>query len=156
MRRLRNFIVIILALVLIQACAEQHHTPIDPSDELRTNWDEFIVAWEAEDAEKCAQLYLEDGINIPNEAKENKGKEEIKAFYEFLFGMNRSSKYRHKINSVSYTESQATEYGNFEVDWVRNDSTEWTYKARSVTHWTKTDEGDWKIALFLFNKPPEN
>ena len=87
--------------------------------------------------------------------EKNKGRDQIREFYNMLFASNISSNYEHQINSLSTSSNTAIEYGAFKVDWVRNDSSTWTYHARTVTHWIKSNEGEWQIQMFLFNNPPE-
>lgn len=142
-------------LMAISACNSR---VVDPSQEIqpkiRKNWDQFINAWESEDATACASFYTDEGINVPPSAKANEGKKAIESFYKFLFDNNISSKYTHTIIDIDGDESQVIEYGKFSVDWMRNDSTEWTYYARTMTQWIN-DNGTWKIDKFLFNNPPE-
>jgi uncharacterized protein (TIGR02246 family) len=135
-------------------CAEVPIVPADPTPEIRTQWDRFITHWENEAADSLAAFYTEDGINVPPEFAVNRGREAIAAFYALLFENNRSSEYTHRIESLSYADDMAIEYGSFTVDWVRNDSTTWTFRARSLTHWTRTADGDWQIAALIFNSPP--
>jgi uncharacterized protein (TIGR02246 family) len=135
-------------------CAEAPATTPDPTQDIRAQWDRFVLHWENEAADSLAAFYTEDGINVPPELAPNQGREEIQAFYDFLFNNNLSSEYEHRIESLAATGNQAVEYGTFTVDWVRNDSTTWTFQGRSLTHWTRTVDGDWQIAAFLFNTPP--
>ena len=121
--------------------------------ELRNNWDEFIEGWESEDARKCASFYLEDAINLPPGAKVNEGRDEIETFYNFLFDIHLSADYNHEIKSIEGNNTDIIEYGSFQVDWVRNDSTSYSYHARTLTHWKNSTSG-WKIAKFIFNNPP--
>ncbi|NNF33353.1 MAG: nuclear transport factor 2 family protein [Saprospiraceae bacterium] len=131
---------------------------VDVSEEIqpliRKNWDQFIEAWESEDASACATFYTDDGINVPPAVKINNGKKDVESFYKFLFDNNISSKYTHTILDMDGDDTQVIEYGKFSVDWMRNDSTEWTYHARTMTHWVN-ENGTWKIDKFLFNNPPE-
>lgn len=104
-------------------CAEVPIRPADPSAEIRQQWDRFITHWENEAADSLAAFYTANGINVPAEFAVNRGREAIAAFYALLFENNRSSKYTHRIESLSYADDMAIEYGSFTVDWVRNDST---------------------------------
>jgi uncharacterized protein (TIGR02246 family) len=142
-------------LVLIISCYPASDSRHDAIYEIRNTWDAFIDSWHARDAAACAAFYTEDGLNIPNEFKTNKGRLEIEAFYDFLFSMNESSIYTHEMISLSHDGEMALELGEFSVDWISNDGTEWTYKARAMTHWQKTLEG-WKIKSMLFNLPPKD
>lgn len=121
---------------------------------IRNNWDEFIYHWESQNAEACAGMYHENGLNIPNGFVVNKGKDAIEKFYQMLFANNGASKYKHTILSISTAGDQAIELGEFKVDWAGNDSISWTYHARSLTHWEKDSDGMWKIKTFMFNQPP--
>ena len=127
----------------------------DIKPELRANWDTFIEAWEREDASGCSSIYLEDGINIPPLLKENNGRNEIEAFYQYLFENNLKSEYTHDIISLDGNTQNIIERGKFKVYWTRNDTTTWTYYARSLTHW-QYNEGKWMIKSFVFNNPPED
>lgn len=144
----------VIAAILFMACKNEQ-VPKDPTDDIKLKWEAFIAHWEMEAAKELKEYYTVDGINIPNEFKANKGRAEIEAFYNFLFENNLSSTYKHDIISLDYSDSLAVERGKFEVNWIRNDSSQWTYKARTVTHWVKEKDGEWRIKLFLFNKPPE-
>ena len=142
--------------LLFNAC--QQATSIDQEaikKEIRSNWDGFIEAWEQEDATTCASYYKEDGLNIPPEFGMNEGRTAIDSFYTFLFSANLGSKYRHTIEDFVAFEGGAFEYGSFEVDWTRNDSTSWTFRGRSMTKWEQEADGTWKIDKFLFNTPPQ-
>ena len=149
-----------LALLLLALCrgwgctSPVPNATADPTATIRANWDRFITHWENEAADSLAAFYTEDGINVPPEFAVNAGRKQIATFYRFLFENNLSSSYEHRIESLDATGDQAVEYGTFTVDWVRNDSTTWTFLARSLTHWTRTAEGDWQIAAFIFNSPP--
>ena len=149
-------IILFLIAGLTIGCQEQPET-IDTeiaSKEIRSAWDGFIERWEDEDAKACAGYYTESAVNIPPSFKANKGRQEIEEFYKFLFDNNLSSDYKHTINQLDFAGNHAFEMGQFEVHWTRNDSTEWTYYARTMAHWKKNDEGEWKIDKFLFNNPP--
>ena len=80
----------------------------------------------------------------------------IAEFYDFLFTNNIQSKYTHEIIDFDATEKHVIEQGKFNVEWLSNDSTEWTFKARSLTHWTKEEDGKWRIKRFVFNMPPQD
>ncbi len=122
--------------------------------EIRKRWDVFIEHWEKEDVNNLVSIYTEEAINIPPGLKKNEGREAIAKFYQFLFDSNASSKYTHDMIKVFTTEDGVTEYGEFSVDWTRNDGSKWTYYARSMTHWVKDADGQWQISMFLFNQPP--
>jgi uncharacterized protein (TIGR02246 family) len=143
-------------LILINSCSPVSDPKHDAIYEIRNTWDAFIVSWHAGDAAACAAFYTEDGFNIPNEFKTNKGRQEIEAFYEFLFSMNQSSSYTHNMLSLTHSDELAVEYGEFQVDWVSNDGTEWTYKARTLVHWVFNKDDGWKIKMLLFNTPPKD
>ncbi|TVQ88360.1 MAG: DUF4440 domain-containing protein [Bacteroidetes bacterium] len=126
----------------------------NPESQLQSLWEEFSSFWNNFDAEACASFYMEDALNIPPEMPVNYGRESIERFYSWLFSMHLSANYHHQINSVSYFENQAVEFGKFHVEWQRTDGSEWNYKARSLTHWVKDENDNWKIKTFVFNSPP--
>ena len=76
-------------------------------------------------------------------------------FYELLFSYNIQSKYTHEIVDFDATEKHVIEQGKFKVDWISNDSTNWNFKARSLTHWAKEEDGKWRIKRFIFNMAPQ-
>jgi ketosteroid isomerase-like protein len=144
-------------MLLINSCEFQINTDNDIlKNEINNNWDQFIEYWEGEDVANLVSMYTEDGINVPPGFKKNTGRAEITEFYTFLFSNNKSSKYKHEIKSIRIESKMAIEYGEFEVEWIRNDGSEWVYRGRSMTHWVLSEEGDWKIKMFLFNNPPED
>jgi len=156
---IRVFVFGFLVSIVLSTCAEPVAQVSDEqfTSEIRATWDAFIDNWERENAATCATFYMEDGVNIPPGFKSNEGRKEVEDFYDFLFSNNQSSRYTHNIESIDIlNDSSLVERGNFRVDWVRNDSTEWSYKARAVTSWKKDSEGNWKVALFVFNNPPED
>ena len=144
----------LLVLSFLLPCLIQAQS-INTKDDLRKRWDTFIEHWEKENVDKLVSIYTADAINIPPGLKINEGREAIGNFYQFLFDGNISSKYTHNMIKVFSSEEGVTEYGEFSVDWTRNDGSKWTYYARSMTHWVKDDDGQWRISLFLFNQPPE-
>jgi ketosteroid isomerase-like protein len=40
--------------------------------------------------------------------------------------------------------------GEFAVDWVTNDGASWRFEARSLTHWRRNAQGEWEIAMLMF------
>ncbi len=142
-------------IIIISSCQPQQiDVEKDVKPTIRKNWDQFIESWESEDASACAAFYTENGINIPPSANENNGRSAIEEFYKFLFDNNQSSEYQHEILALSGNNEALVEYGKFQVEWTRNDSTIWTYYARTMTHWVN-EEGNWRINKFIFNNPPE-
>lgn len=142
-----------LLILFLFSCSQPENTEQDKA-EIQNNWTSFKQNWEAENAPGCVAFYTEEAINVPPEFSIRKGKEEIQSFYEMLFSNNLSSDYTHESISLEITKDHAIEFGNMTVDWTRNDSTTWTYYARTLTHWKKNKAGDWKIDKFLFNNPP--
>ena len=125
-----------------------------PEEAITKSWIEFGNHWEQEAVEELVLLYTEDGMNVPPEGEILIGREAISGFYEFLFSNHLPSTYRHEIKSIQAADSMAIEYGEFTVNWVRNDSTPWTFSGRSMTHWVKVEGDKWQIKKFLFNSPP--
>ena len=151
----KNYL-ILLSLCILSACqADTQHNQDDVLSEIRANWDQFIEYWEAGNAAGCVSFYSESGINVPNTMEANRGRSEIESFYESLFNLKQSSEYTHTITDLYVDGDSAIELGEFRVAWVSNDGDEWTYHARSLTHWKRTSSGEWKIEKFLFNAPPE-
>ena len=124
------------------------------SNEIRATWDEFIESWEMKGADRCAAFYTENGLNIPSGLEENKGRTNIASFYRSLFDSNISSTYHHTILDIQVFENHAIEYGEFRVDWVPIEGNDWSFHARSLTHWIKAETGEWKIEKILYNSPP--
>lgn len=145
-----------LSFFLLAGCNRIADTVNDPTDSLQKQWEVFKAYWESENTEALANMYTPDGTNIPPGYPVCTGREEITQFYQLLFDNHASSHYTHQIKSVEYAGNLAIEYGEFQVDWVRNDSAPWTFKARSITHWVKDEKGKWAIKYFLFNNPPAN
>lgn len=124
------------------------------SKDIRATWDQFIESWESNNAESCASFYTQNGINIPSGFEINRGLADIESFYRSLFDANQSSTYRHSIHDLQVFGDHAIEYGEFRVDWIPIDGDNWTYHARSLTHWKKVDTGEWKIEKIMYNSPP--
>ncbi|WP_194777996.1 YybH family protein [Pararhodonellum marinum] len=127
----------------------------DYKNELVTKWDSFISYWHEQDAEGCASFFLEDALHIAPEFPINDSREAIAEFYNFLFSNHSSSQYQHNIISIETLGEDILENGEFMVDWVRNDGSEWLFHARSLTHWVKNQGGDWKIKTLMFNSAPQ-
>ena len=153
----KNPLAIILATLLL-GCNVNTSTIDKDSAQQKINdqWALFVKAWESEDAEGCAQFYFKDALNIPPNAPIKNGRKAVQDFYQFLFDNNLKSDYTHTVNSVDVGGDQIIELGEFQVDWVRNDSTSWTFNARSMTHWKKDESGNWLIQKFMYNNPPES
>lgn len=137
--------------ILAADSAFQHNIA---SEEIRATWNQFIESWESKDAESCAAFYTENGMNIPSGFEINRGLTDIESFYRSLFDANQGSTYRHTIHDLQVFGNHAIEYGEFRVDWTPIEGDNWTYHARSLTHWTKVDSGEWKIEKIMFNSPP--
>lgn len=133
--------------------SELHSHDVDAIQPLiRAQWDAFIEAWEQNDAAGCAAFYTEDARHIPPNSDINVGRDAIAAFYETLFLDHISSDYSHTIRSLFVCHELAIEEGQFQVEWTRDDSTTWSFAARSHAHWVLEDE-EWKIQTFIFNLP---
>ena len=155
---MKRLLITLTIFLLLGACSEEkefnpEEYQIQSRKEIRATWDQFIQAWEAEDAKKLMTFYTIDGINIPPGSDIKMGRASIQDFYETLFGMNISSAYEHSIDQIQIIDQHAIEQGHFKVNWVRNDSTDWVFDARSMTHWIKDQDGEWKIQEFIFNRP---
>ena len=125
------------------------------TSEIEARWAAFIESWEAGDAQACAEFYTQDAVNIPPGFQINRGREAIMNFYADMFSSNTGSDYSHTILKLEYSGNQATELGEFEVEWVTNEGEGWSFKARSMAHWVRDTDGEWRIRMFLFNNPPE-
>lgn len=148
-----------LIVYMLMSCTpqvEQNSEDIQQKSlqEITATWEGFAQSWEAEDAKKLMTYYTVDGINIPPASSIKMGRAAIKEFYETLFSANLKSEYSHSIDQIQIFGEHAVEQGHFSVDWMRNDSTSWVFDARSLTHWVKNQEGEWKIQEFIFNRPP--
>ncbi len=136
-----------------EALINAHKNAATSKTEIKAKWQEFIVAWHAQDAEACASFYAENGILIAPDFPVLEGRKPIATFYDDLFAANQSSLYRHETISLKENENDCIERGQFSVDWIRNDGTAWEFAARSLAHWVKTDD-DWEIQAFIFNQGP--
>lgn len=119
---------------------------------IQSIWNEFALKWEAFDAKGCAEFYLPDGLNIPPSLPENRGREAIGNFYQMLFDNHLSASYSHEVLEAMAIDEGIIERGKFTVKWVRKDQSEWTFHARSLTHWVKDEAGKWKVRTLLFNE----
>jgi uncharacterized protein (TIGR02246 family) len=124
------------------------------NQEIDKVWKSFISSWEKLDASACADFYWEDGLNVPPQLPENKGRDAIEVFYEGLFSQHQTSRYVHKTLMLESSGDHITEYGEFSVDWVTKDGIEWQYEARTMVYWKKNGEGLWKIKCLIFNQAP--
>jgi ketosteroid isomerase-like protein len=155
MKKQMNLVAVVtITAMLCWSCQPATSPAENVEAQLRSNWDAFINHWHNEDATACAAFYAKDGINVPAGFDASVGREAIEGFYRFLFDNNISSNYSHNTKYVAASGSVAVEYAEFSVDWLSNDSTEWTYQARVLAHWEKNMEGEWKIKAFVFNSPP--
>ncbi len=143
-----------IVLILFSCNNDRQVASKNYEKEISATWNAFIEQWENENTEGIVDFYEEDGINIPPRSRICNGRADIASFYNVLFENNLSSRYQNEIISLNAADSIAIEHGNFTVNWIRNDSTPFLYKARSVTHWKLQKDGTWKIKLFLFNQPP--
>ncbi len=149
---IKTFVPIICLAISMTSCSSGDTE--GAASAIQDRWTDFSEYWEAEDAAALAVFYAEDGMNVPPGMNKLVGREQIEAFYQGLFADHQSSTYNHETESVYTAGNLAMERGAFTVQWVRNDSTEWTFRARSMTVWEKTPEGFWEIRELLFNTPP--
>jgi len=157
MRNLTIIAVLVIAFSgIIYSCT--HSSPPATSENVRSEieklWEAFSDNWENENAGACAALYAPDGLNVPPQMDSNKGREAIEKFYQSLFDNNLGSEYTHTTKTLTSFGDHAVEYGEFAVNWLSNDSTSWTYNARAMVHWTKSETGEWLIETLLFNQVP--
>jgi uncharacterized protein (TIGR02246 family) len=145
-------------LALFLACNSCTLPPDNPNaqaqQEIQQRWLAFAADWAKLDAAACAAYYTPDAIHIAPELSENEGIKAIENFYAMLFGAHQQSRYQHKVKRMDVKGDMAVELGNFEVQWVRKDSSEWVFKARAIIHWTKAD-GQWKIKTLMFESEPD-
>ena len=148
------FSIAAVCLLNLFSCAAPS-SEINPESEINQLWTSFNSSWNKMDAKACADFYSDDAVNIPPGSTIKNGKQEIEAFYSGLFAANLSADYRHEVISIVGAGNIAIEQGQFKVDWTRKDSTTWTFNARTLTHWEKDEQGEWKIQAFMYNNPPQ-
>jgi ketosteroid isomerase-like protein len=144
----------ISAICFMVACQNPEQKKAIDTNFIEAKWKGFTEKWEAMDSKGCASYYLEDGLNIAPEFPVNEGREAIGEFYQFLFDMHQSSKYNHNTLSFEVLGDAVIELGEFSVDWVRNDGSDWNFTAIAMVHWVEVD-GNWLIKSLIFNKAPE-
>ena len=146
----------LIALMYLIGCAgDSSLQTIDVDKEeqaIRARWDAFIENWEQKNATACADLYTERASHIAPNSDINAGRAAIAAFYETLFLDHAASQYTHTIERLDIGQDMAIEQGNFTVIWTRGDSSQWSFNARSLTHWVRQD-GQWMIEQLMFNLP---
>lgn len=144
-------------LLLGVGCAAQPDPAPDPAmirANIETRWSDFTRSWNNLDADACAAFFTENARNIGPEVPVREGRAAIGAFYTDLFGAHQNATYRHEIVDLAAGDGYAVEFGRFTVDWLTTDSTAWQFTARSLTYWVEDTDGIWRIASFMFNKPP--
>jgi ketosteroid isomerase-like protein len=147
---------VIMSFVLtINGCGNPKQEKSINTTFIGDKWAGFSENWENMNAQGCASYYLADGINIAPEFPVNDGREAIMEFYQFLFDMHQSSKYQHITLNIEVLGDSILELGEFSVDWVRNDGSEWNFTARALVHWVENN-GDWRIKTLIFNKAPDS
>ncbi len=142
-------------LLFFLSCRDESYKTEQTQAELRAVWNEFIDHWENEDAEACSKIFAKECVYLPPKYEELNGRSAIASLYLRLFRENLSSRYEHEILSIERTDDLAIERGYFTVYWIANDSTAWSYEARSLTHWIRQRKGNWKIKQIMFNNPPD-
>ncbi len=150
-----RFALPLIILALAAFGCENSTDTADAEEKIRASWSDFIDSWNKMDAPGVVEIYMEDALNVPPGMDAWNGKAELEEFYSSLFNDHLSSHYTHEIKSLEISNNSAVEYGEFTVEWERLDESTWTFRGRSMTHWVKTDDGDWKIKTFVFNNPPE-
>ena len=144
-----SLITLLLTSVWLVACTLQ----LDPEETkvaLENRWQAFSAAWEAKNAEGCANFYTLQGQNKVGDNDPEIGRLAITDFYRQLFSENLSGDYNHYLDSIRIEGETVTEFGQFEVEWTRNDSTSWYFKANSTTTWVKGSQKEWEIEKFHF------
>lgn len=151
--KIPNILLLLTTFVGFIGCTDTNESAGNVSVILESNWQQFIEAWENEDAAACALFYHENALHVPNGLPVNRGRSSIETFYSTLFEANQSSRYSHQTESISFSDHLAVEYATFTVDWVDNQGEQWTYMSRALIHWQKDDAGNWLIQNFFFNQP---
>ncbi|PWN07504.1 YybH family protein [Rhodohalobacter mucosus] len=148
---------VLVSLILFGGCTGSNPDTETDADSIpaaiESNWQQFVDAWESEDAAACAALFKENALHVPNGLPVNEGRESIAAFYSMLFDSNQSSRYSHQTESISFSDNLAVEYATFSVNWIDNEGEEWTYLSRALIQWKKDESGNWLIENFFYNQP---
>lgn len=147
--------VLILNVGILMGCNSSEKINSIDTSIIEDKWKGFVGSWDKMDAEGCASYYLPDGINIAPEFPINEGREAIAKFYQFLFDMHHSAKYMHKTINLEVVGDSIIELGEFSVDWVRKDGSEWKFNARAMVLWEEKN-GEWMIKKLVFNEAPNN
>ncbi|MCC5918036.1 MAG: DUF4440 domain-containing protein [Cryomorphaceae bacterium] len=119
-------------------------------------WHQFSSDWNAFDAQSCAGIYTKKAQIIPPNWNLVIGKDSIQLFFQSIFDQHLSGTYHHQTVELKRFGSMAIEYAEFSIDWVRQDSTNYTYNGRASIHWERNQDGVWKIERYLHNNPREN
>jgi ketosteroid isomerase-like protein len=143
-------------LILCLSCKNNNiDTQYSPEGEIEKSWSDFIVNWEAEDANGCAEIYHHKLMFVQPSGVVLNTSKEVSEFYKLLFEGNQSSKYFHESRSLDYCDQLAVETAGFVVDWVNNNGEPWTFKANLVAQWSPDETNSWKIKTLIFNMEPE-
>ncbi|PHN05460.1 DUF4440 domain-containing protein [Flavilitoribacter nigricans] len=120
--------------------------------QIHTGIDNFSAALIAGEYDKVVGAYTEDGKIFPNNAPILEGSELIRNYWTPRPGRT-SRTVHHRIipEEIRILGHEAYDWGYYEGRTRLEDGTEVPWRGKYVIVWKKSEEGDWKIYLDIWN-----
>lgn len=134
----------LLSLSLLFSCAQPG--PVDVTGEIRTANEEFVAAFNANDAARLTAVYTTDASIYPPNSDAISGSEGIEAFWKAGFEAGISSGMLDTVKATAYGDT-AVEEGKFEINAADGSLID---KGKYIVIWKKV-EGAWKYHQDIWN-----
>jgi len=145
-----------IVLALFVGCAQQQKEQdiAKVREEISLAWKQFAEAWVKGDAAAAAGFYTEDGVNIPNDAPDVRGRSEIQKSFSYILSQAKRVDFSSKNQELDICKDTVFDLGTFTDTFVTPDGNKTTFKARYMCVWKRQSDGTWKIHRFIFNSLP--
>lgn len=143
LKRVKPAIGFVLVSIVFISCAQG---PTDVTEEIRKANEEFIAAFNANDAARLTAVYTSDATIHPPNSESITGSEGIEAYWNAGFEMGINSGVLTTVKATGYGDT-AVEEGTFVINAVDGSLID---KGKYVVIWKKVD-GVWKYHKDIWN-----
>lgn len=139
-----RLLVALFCITLVYSCCETG--PVDVTEEIRTANEEFVAAFNANDAARLTAVYTADGTLYPPNSDAITGREAIEAYWQVGFDAGIASGSLYTVKATAYGDT-AVEEGTFVINTTDGSVID---KGKYFVIWKKVD-GVWKYDKDIWN-----
>jgi ketosteroid isomerase-like protein len=143
LKRVKPAIGFVLISMVFISCTQG---PTDVTEEIRKANEEFMAAFDANDAARLTAVYSSDATLYPPNSEPIRGSEDIEGFWQAGFDMGLSSGKISTTKATAYGDT-AIEEGTFEIYAADGSLID---KGKFIGIWKKVD-GKWKFHNDIWN-----